>query len=387
MTSRCCASSLQCTTLCASGIEGTYTRTHDRRPDMLFSLHETAISSISPPIHTDIRCTITIPTHIHLYTSHTYSPLTERIHLPPLLLLDLPSPHFPSAPPFCPHPPPQHVAMAPCFVPPFLPALSAQTHARVSKCRTSPSAPDTPPRLPPRMHGPPGPASRRPGEKKGFVEEMRVVAMKLHTKDQAPREGKQEQSALPITAWYPSKPSFMQFLVDSRHVYHFFETELTPQSTSHPIFSRFVNVGLERLDALDKDIAYLNGLDVDTPPPTQAATRYVLYLRRIVDDKPECVLCHWYNYYFAHFAGGRMIGRLMQERLFDNKQLEFYEWGTDNKLLLAPARAAIDDVAKDWSRQLKDICLKETGLAFGYSGTVLQNLAKPAPSPSPSPSA
>lgn len=32
----------------------------------------------------------------------------------------------------------------------------------------------------------------RPGEKKGFVEEMRFVAMKLHTKEQAPKEGQAE---------------------------------------------------------------------------------------------------------------------------------------------------------------------------------------------------
>jgi hypothetical protein len=57
----------------------------------------------------------------------------------------------------------------------------------------------------------------RPGEKKGFVEEMRFVAMKLHTKEQAPKEGKaevkeeQQQAmkqvcvALPLTrsAWTP----------------------------------------------------------------------------------------------------------------------------------------------------------------------------------------
>jgi hypothetical protein len=34
-----------------------------------------------------------------------------------------------------------------------------------------------------------GAARPRPGEKKGFVEEMRFVAMKLHTREQAPKEG------------------------------------------------------------------------------------------------------------------------------------------------------------------------------------------------------
>jgi len=40
-------------------------------------------------------------------------------------------------------------------------------------------------------------SDRRPGSHKGFVEEMRFVAMRLHTRDQA-KEGTLEESALPI---------------------------------------------------------------------------------------------------------------------------------------------------------------------------------------------
>lgn len=227
------------------------------------------------------------------------------------------------------------------------------------------------------MHGPPaGHASteRRPGAHKGFVEEMRFVAMRLHTKDQAPREGEMEESALPIDAWMPSHAEFMQFLVDSKCVYAYFEDELV--AGEHPIFSKFQDTGLERLEALDKDIAYLNGLGVATPEPTPSATRYVEYMKNLADSKPESVLCHWYNYYFAHSAGGRMIGRMMQEKLFDGRQFAFYEWEEDVKQILAPVRTTIDQVADGWSRDTKDECIKETGLAFGYSGTILQNLAK-----------
>ena len=32
----------------------------------------------------------------------------------------------------------------------------------------------------------------------GFVEEMRIVAMKLHTKDQAPKEGEQKAAEKPF---------------------------------------------------------------------------------------------------------------------------------------------------------------------------------------------
>lgn len=222
---------------------------------------------------------------------------------------------------------------------------------------------------------PPPPAAqteRRPGSHKGFVEEMRFVAMRLHTKDQAPREGQQEESALPIDAWHPTRADFMQFLVDSRHVYDYFENQLI----EHPLFASFRNTGLERVEALDRDISSLLIEGVEERQASTSATGYVAYMQKLLENKPESALCHWYNYYFAHSAGGRMIGRLMQQRLFDSRNFAFYEWEGDVKEMLGPVRESIDKVAEDWSRDVKDVCLKETGLAFGYSGTILQHLAK-----------
>jgi heme oxygenase (biliverdin-producing, ferredoxin) len=147
------------------------------------------------------------------------------------------------------------------------------------------------------MHGPPAGAQsteKRPGSHKGFVEEMRFVAMRLHTKDQAPSEGKMEESALPIDAWLPSHAEYLQFLVDSLAMYKYFEEDLPVEETT--IFPRFVNTGLERVEALHKDIAYINSLGVETPEPTRAATSYVAYLKNLVAGKPEAVLVHWYNF-------------------------------------------------------------------------------------------
>lgn len=62
------------------------------------------------------------------------------------------------------------------------------------------------------------PKKRYPGEAKGFVEEMRFVAMKLHTKDQA-KEGEKEPQGQPIARWDPSVEGYLKFLVDSKLVY------------------------------------------------------------------------------------------------------------------------------------------------------------------------
>jgi heme oxygenase (biliverdin-producing, ferredoxin) len=65
---------------------------------------------------------------------------------------------------------------------------------------------------------------------KRFVDEMRAVAMKLHTKDQA-KEGEKETVGPPISAWDPSVDGYLKFIVDSKIV---FDTlELIVSETSH----------------------------------------------------------------------------------------------------------------------------------------------------------
>lgn len=86
----------------------------------------------------------------------------------------------------------------------------------------------------------------------GFVEEMRFVAMKLHTKDQAPKEGQKESTEKPLKQvpdaacscapaacfpaaqsqhcdltpphcaclqWQPSRRGYLRFLTESKQVY------------------------------------------------------------------------------------------------------------------------------------------------------------------------
>ncbi|RWW42738.1 hypothetical protein BHE74_00051677 [Ensete ventricosum] len=63
----------------------------------------------------------------------------------------------------------------------------------------------------------PGPRDR------GFVDEMRAVAMRLHTRDQA-KEGEKEADAPPVAKWEPSVEGYLRFLVDSKLVYDTLET-------------------------------------------------------------------------------------------------------------------------------------------------------------------
>lgn len=49
------------------------------------------------------------------------------------------------------------------------------------------------------------------------------------------------------------------------------------------------------------------------PPPAVKedgpGMTYAKYLKQLAAEDPQSFICHYYNYYFAHTAGGRMIGK------------------------------------------------------------------------------
>lgn len=69
-------------------------------------------------------------------------------------------------------------------------------------------------------------------------------------------------------------------------------------------------------------------------------------LSDLARDKPEVFICHFYNTYFAHTAGGRMIGAKVSSMVLDNKQLQFYKYRSDVKQLLENVRDQINEVRR-----------------------------------------
>ena len=157
-----------------------------------------------------------------------------------------------------------------------------------------------------------------------ILEELRDVAMKLHTREQSPREGKAEAPAKPDKPYVPTHGDYLQFLVDSKAVYDVLEDIVN----SNEKLEAFRNTGIERTQELEKDIEWMcNKYDLQRPDVGIAGKRYAAELNDMVksdDDIPE-FMCHYYNYYFAHLAGGRMIGKQMSKLLLDGVTLEFYK--------------------------------------------------------------
>ena len=157
-----------------------------------------------------------------------------------------------------------------------------------------------------------------------LLEELREVAMKLHTRAQAPKEGEAKAPAKPATPYVPTQADYLQFLVDSNEVYKVLEEIVNKHDTLAP----FQNCGIERTVELEKDIAWMcNKFDLERPEVGPAGSKYAKTLSGMVkseEDIPE-FMCHYYNYYFAHLAGGRMIGKSMSKLLLDGETLEFYK--------------------------------------------------------------
>ncbi|MCO5561270.1 hypothetical protein L7F22_014891 [Adiantum nelumboides] len=210
-----------------------------------------------------------------------------------------------------------------------------------------------------------------PGEDKGFVEEMRFVAMKLHRKDQSSEgEKKAEADDKPLAKWEPSITGYIKFLVNSKAVYDILESIV--QEAAHPSYEEFRNTGLERAAALAKDLEWFKVQGHEIPEPGDPGLSYSALLKELAEKDPPSFICHFYNVYFAHSAGGRMIGKQVADKVLGGHELEFYKWDGDLKEILAAVKEKLNKVAESWTREEKNRCLQETEKSFKYSGKLLR---------------
>eukprot|EP00873_Tetraselmis_striata_P042604 jgi/Tetstr1/462868/TSEL_007817.t1 len=222
-----------------------------------------------------------------------------------------------------------------------------------------------------RAHG--GKASvAEPNKMAGFVGEMRKVAMKLHTREQAPIEGKREDPR-PQRAFAPTREGYLKFLVESKVVYGTLESIIAEAAS--PEFARFQDSGLERSEALARDIAWMAdtyGMEVPQPKEDGPGMEYSRLLREFAEREPPAFICHYYNTYFAHTAGGRMIGSKVASMCLDGAELEFYKYEGDLTEMLEAVRGDINALAEAWTQEQKQRCLDETMNSFKYSGSIMQ---------------
>lgn len=210
-------------------------------------------------------------------------------------------------------------------------------------------------------------------EKGSFIDtELRAAAMKLHTRSQAPKEGQAEEKPK-RPDYVTTRDDYMAFLVDSQHVYQAIE-DVISESDELAVFR---NSPLDRVKALDIDIDFLQKeYGVEKPAVGKFGQDYANVIRQLGKDGAiKEFMCHYYNYYFAHTAGGRMIGKQMSALLLDKKTLEFYKWDGDLNEIKARVKGEIEDMVADWTPEERKRCTDETAAAFRGGGALNSYLA------------
>lgn len=160
----------------------------------------------------------------------------------------------------------------------------------------------------------------------GFIEtELRGAAMRLHTRKQAPKEGEAPEKPQEKVEYVTTHADYLAFLVDSQVVFQALEDAVE----SSPKLEVFRNTGLERVAGLETDIKFMiEEFGLDRPEGGKGALEYAELIRNAAaEDRIPEFMCHYYNFYFAHTAGGRMIGKQMSALLLNKKTLEFYKVG------------------------------------------------------------
>jgi hypothetical protein len=157
--------------------------------------------------------------------------------------------------------------------------------------------------------------------KRNFIgTEMRKAAMKLHNFKQAPKEGGVE--APPEVKYVPTQFDYLSFLVNSKHVYEALEEIVNAK----PELAVFRNTGMERTAPLEIDIKFMmQEYGLERPDVGVGGKMYAQKLRDMAEASIPEFVCHFYNFSFAHTAGGRMIGKRMSALLLNDKVLQFYE--------------------------------------------------------------
>ena len=148
------------------------------------------------------------------------------------------------------------------------------------------------------------------------------------------------------------------------------------QLADDPVASRFINAGLIRLPALERDLRFLLGEDwrgLITPLPT--TRHYVHRIDTVAATGSAGFVAHHYTRYLGDLSDGHIIRTLMQRQFgFEAEGVEFFLF---DRILRPKAfkdayRARLDAIG--WDETDRHRIIEEVLLAYRYSAEVLAEL-------------
>jgi len=243
-----------------------------------------------------------------------------------------------------------------------------------------------------------------------FLDELRQYAMALHTKEQAPGSGTsctgleeddttttrrrleyahsryytlrssgKQEAPKEQKPFVPTKPGVLRFLEESKIVYDTFESIVSSDAR----YECLRNTGLERGPALAQDIEYMvstwNLTRTDSSSSSSSSSSpgsvYAAMITDLAANNPPAFICHYYNFYFAHTAGGRMIGKQVSDAVLDGWMGAFYKWDGPVSGLLNGVRDSLNEMGAGWSEAEKRASMEETPQTFAMAGSLMRLMA------------
>ncbi|KAF8821644.1 putative Heme oxygenase 1, chloroplastic [Cardiosporidium cionae] len=200
-----------------------------------------------------------------------------------------------------------------------------------------------------------------PAETSFVRDRLRKTTMEMHPTDILP----------PVTA---DRKAFFQFLIDSCCVFNMLEDIVN----THTRFEPLRNTGIELHDALKLDIQWMIEHfpeDCDSSLTVGHAGRaYADHLKYLSLSSIPQFITHYYNIYFAHGAGGRLIGKEISKRLLEGYNLKFYILKEDTNLIKEDVKTRIDALASKWTPEEEEDCLDGIPDCFKFGQELLKYL-------------
>lgn len=145
-----------------------------------------------------------------------------------------------------------------------------------------------------------------------------------------------------------------------------------------PVAGPFVDRRLERVPALEADLAFLVGPGWRSAvAPTDRTRAYVARLREVCFDWPGGFVAHHYVRYLGDLSGGQHLGRIAARRydLADGDGVRFYDFAElgDLDAYKEAYRAGLD--AAPWTVEEQQRIIDEILRAYQLNADVLYDLA------------
>lgn len=127
------------------------------------------------------------------------------------------------------------------------------------------------------------------------------------------------------------RPAFVALVAQQLVIYRALEDVLWDEYAEHPLLAPVLDHRLDRVAALERDMAHFVGDDVDRQLDAgeihivPAAADYAATLR--AEHTPEAMLAHHYVRYLGDLSGGQIIARMVQRHYgIDPEGLNFYRF-------------------------------------------------------------